>query len=283
MALVVGACASGGGDAGDGRVRVVASFYPLAEIATRVGGEAVDVQNLTRAGVEPHDVELSPDQVDDLEDADLVLYLGAGFQPAVEEVVDRREGPSLDVLATVDAVDAVVDEDVHFWLDPQQYADAVAAVVAAMSEAVPEREEEFERTGEAFADEVLAFDADAERRLATCARREIVVAHAAFGYLAARYDLEQEAIAGLSPESEPDPDRLATLTDLIESRGVTTVFYERLVPPDVAETIARETGAATAVLDPIEGLTAEQQAAGDTYLTVMRANVDALAKALDCR
>jgi zinc transport system substrate-binding protein len=224
--LVACGADAGAGGAGDGSALVVAGFYPLAEAAQRVGGPDDEVVNLTPPGVEPHDLEVSPDQVADLEDADLVLYLGGGFQPAVEEVADRRDGPSLDLL------------------------DALHA----------------------------AFEAG----LADCDRTDIVTAHDAFSYLADRYGLRQIAIAGVSSESEPDPDRLAELTDLAESLGVTTIFYESLVPPELAETLAREAGVDTAVLDPIEGLGEEEIADGASYVSVMRDNLAALQTALDC-
>ncbi|HEX7166796.1 MAG TPA: zinc ABC transporter substrate-binding protein [Acidimicrobiales bacterium] len=287
-----GACGreAGGAGQGDGKLRVVASFYPLAEAARRVGGDLVEVTNLTGAGVEPHDVELSPDQVDQLEDADLVLYLGGGFQPAVEDVAERRDGSTVDLLPSGIGDDGHGHEDggeehadVHFWLDPRLYAEAVDRIADALGEVDEGEAGAFAENARAFRDELLALDAEAEQRLGTCARKHVVVTHDAFGYLTDRYDLEQQPIAGLSPEAEPNPARLAEVSDLIRREGVTTVFYERLVPASVADTIARETGAKTDVLDPLEGLTRAQEEAGATYVSVMRENVDALARALDCR
>jgi zinc transport system substrate-binding protein len=270
-ALLV-ACGAGAGGADDGRPLVVAGFYPLAEAAQRIGGPEVEVVNLTPPGVEPHDLELSPDQVGQLEDADLVLYLGGGFQPAVDEVAARRDGPTLDLLEGLDV------EDPHFWLDPTRFAEAVDRIAEAMADLDPESAE---RAAE-YRAELEALDREIEAGLADCARSEIVTAHDAFSYLADRYGLHQIPIAGVSPESEPDPDRLADLTELVESLGVTTVFFESLVSPDLAETLAREAGVDTAVLDPIEGLSEDDIADGATYAGVMRDNLAALQAALDC-
>jgi zinc transport system substrate-binding protein len=110
-----------------------------------------------------------------------------------------------------------------------------------------------------------------------------VTSHAAFGYLADRYGLEQIPIAGLSPEAEPPPRELERVARLVRDRGITTVFYETLVSPDVAETVAREAGAETAVLNPLEGLTEDEQGAGDDYFNVMRTNLETLVVALGCR
>ena len=279
MALVVGlaamtaSCGSSangrGGD--DGRPQVVASFAPLAEVARAVGGDAVDVTNLTPAGAEPHDLELGTDAVDAVEDADVVVYLGGGFQPAIEEVAERTDGRALDVLPD-DAGD-----DPHVWLDPTELARIAEDVRDALIEARPDDAEEFEGNAAAYVAELEALDAELAQGLETCERRVIVTAHAAFGHLADRYDLDQRAIASTSPEAEPDPATLAKLADEVAAEGVTTIFTETLVAPDVAETVARETGVRTAVLDPIEGLED-----GATYAGVMRENLAVLRTALGC-
>lgn len=323
--LVLAACGdddddTAAGDAAGGteRLSVVASFYPLAEAVTRVGGDVVEVSNLTPAGVEPHDVELSPDQVDELEDADLVLYLGAGFQPAVAEIAERRDGATLDLAESLalepggfEAIEAEEEAggehaeeegeegedeheedgedeheesglDPHFWLNPQLMVDAVEQIVDTLSEESPDDAETFEANAQAYTNELSALDEEFETSLSTCERDEIVTSHAAFFYLADRYGLTQLPIAGVSPEAEPDGDRIAELTDLIEQHGITTVFYETLVSPDVADTLAREAGIDTAVLNPIEGLTEEELEAGDDYQSVMRENLAALVDALGC-
>jgi zinc transport system substrate-binding protein len=271
--LAVVGCGEGGAD--DGRALVVAGFYPLAEAARRVGGEAVEVVDLTPVGSEPHDLELTADQVDRLEDARLVVYAGGGFQPALEDVVGRGEGDALDVVG--DGVD-----DPHVWLDPVRFGEVVDEIASALSEISPDDAEAFAANAEAYQAELAALDEDFRTGLTSCERDVIVTAHAAFGHLAQRYGLEQEPITGIDAESEPDPDRLDDLTRLIEDRGVTTVFYETLVPADVADTLARESGVTTAVLNPIEGLTEEQRDDGDDYVGLMRENLDALRWALGC-
>jgi zinc transport system substrate-binding protein len=310
--MALGACGNDEDDdasaGGPDRVEVVASFYPMAEIATRVGGERVRVSNLTPAGVEPHDLELTSRQVDELEDADLVVYLGQGFQPAVAEIASRRGSAALDVLDAVSldagAFEALEAEeghdgdapeepeedhesesglDPHFWLDPTLMAAAVDAVTDGLVTADPDGEDTYRANATTYKDELEALDTEFDTGLETCERREIVTSHAAFFYLARRYDLTQLPIAGVSPEAEPDADRLAELSDEIEAGGITTVFFEELVSPDVAEALAREAGVDTAVLSPIEGLSEEQSDAGKDYAAVMRDNLAALRDALGCQ
>jgi zinc transport system substrate-binding protein len=277
-------------------VSVVANFFPIAEAATQVGGDLVTVTNLTPAGVEPHDLELTSDDIDHLEDADLVLYVGSGFQPAVAAATRQRTRPSLDVaeglLGRGDSAALAEQEgepaeagavDPHFWLDPTLMASAVDAIEAALAGVDPEHADAFAANAGRYLAELSALDVDYRSGLADCQRHEIVTAHAAFYYLGRRYGLTQEPITGVSPEAEPDPRRIAELTDLIKRDGITTVFYEELVPRDFADTLAREAGVQTDVLNPIEGLTHDEVAAGEDYVSVMRANLSALQRALGCR
>lgn len=287
LALVGSACggADGEGDGGnggdgDGRVSVVAGFYPLAEAAARVGGDRVAVTNLTPAGSEPHDLELRSGDIDHIEGAAVVLYLGRGFQPAVEEAARRADGEVVDLLA---AIGVPGDGDPHVWLDPTLMARIAERVQAALVEADPGGRSTYDANAAAYAADVGALDAAYRQGLAQCQRRVIVTSHDAFGHLARRYGLTQDAITGLSPESEPDPERLSELAAKVRAQGITTIFYETLVSPRVAETLARETGAKTAVLDPIEGLTEEEQAAGRSWESVMTDNLSALRTALGCR
>ena len=261
-----------GGSEGGGERTVVASFYPLAWATEQVAGQGVEVVNLTPAGAEPHDVELTPSDVEEIRDADLVVYVGAGFQPAVEDAVADREGPALDVLEGAD--------DPHVWLDPLAFSDIVERIA-----------EQAERLGlEPGASGAAAFlastlrglDVQYRQGLANCERHTLVTTHAAFGQLAARYGLTQLALAGRTPESEPSPRDLERLIAEVRASGATTVFAEPLVSSRVAETVARESGARVATLDPIEGLSQERLDQGEDYVSVMRANLAALRKALGC-
>jgi zinc transport system substrate-binding protein len=277
--LLVGSLAAGcgGSRSDDERGRVVAAFYPLAFVAERVGGQGFEVENLTPPGVEPHDLELSPRDVERIRSADVVLYLGGGFQPALEEAVGGARGRAIDVLEGL-ALRPGPDEDEpydpHVWLDPVRFASAVERVGAAFgrSVAAARLQADLRRLHAAYA-----------RGLASCERKTVVTSHDAFGYLVSRYRLEQIAITGVSPEAEPSPRELERVAEQVRRSGATTVFFETLLSPRLAETVARETGADTAVLNPLEGLTDDELARGEDYLSVMRANLRALRTALGCR
>ena len=276
-AFALAAAGCGGSDqaAGSaGRTQVVAGFYPLAFAAEEIGGDGVEVVNLTPAGAEPHDVELTPRDVERIRSADLVLYAGGGFQPALEEAAGAADGAAVDVLEGLEVREEDGGVDPHVWLDPVRFAQVVERIGAELGGEAPARQ---------LASELRALDGEFREGLADCDRRELVTAHDAFGYLADRYGLEVIPIGGLAPEVEPTPRDLEEIAALVEDRGVTTVFVEPLLSPEIGETVAREAGAETAVLNPLEGLTEEELERGEDYLSVMRANLEALRAGLGCR
>jgi zinc transport system substrate-binding protein len=286
--LTAGSCSSSPAR-GSTKLEVVASFYPLAEAATKVGGNLVNVRNLTPPGVEPHDLELTPSAIADIQEADVVLYLGEGFAPAVEQAVGDAKGITVDLLQGMPVVAGAPEEgetgpatDPHVWLDPALYSRIVDRVRAVLTQASPNDAGQFRSDAEAFGNDITALDDEYRSGLMGCARTEIVTSHAAFGYLAARYGLTQEPIAGLSPDAEPSAQRLAQLAELVRRDGLTTIFTEELVSPKVAQTLADEAGVKTAVLNPLEGLTEREVSQGEDYLSVMRANLHILEVGLRC-
>jgi len=267
--LLVAGC--GDGTSGD---EVLASFYPLAFAAQQVGGGA-PVVDLTPAGAEPHDLELSPGDVRRLVGSRLVVFLGHGFQPAVEQALAQRDGPSVDALEGQALAGGGEDGlDPHVWLDPVRFARMGETIAGALGDPARSRP---------FVARLRQLDREYRRGLARCERRELVTTHAAFGYLAARYGLTQVPLAGLAPEAEPSAGDVAALAREVARSGATTVFTEPLASAKLAETVAREAGVATATLDPLEGLSQAQLDAGADYLSVMRENLAALRNALGCR
>jgi zinc transport system substrate-binding protein len=303
LALVLALSACGGDDraAGDApALRVAAAFYPLEEAARAVGGERAAVTGLTPPGAEPHDLELEARQLEALERADVVVYIGAGFQPQVEAAVDSlADTRRIDILRAVRLrmVDPAVpgvrgevdgerirgDKDPHVWLDPALFARVVEAIERGFAAADPAGRQVYRRRAGAYRRRLAALDRAFSSGLERCSTRSLVTSHAAFGYLADRYRLAQAPIAGISPEDEPDPRSLEATARRARADGVRTVFFESLVPRDLSETVAAEIGARTDFLDPIEGLTEEDIDVGKTYLSVQRDNLRRLRRGLGCR
>jgi zinc transport system substrate-binding protein len=272
----------------DGRFSVVTAFYPLQFASERIGGPDVTVTDLTKPGAEPHDIELTARQVAQISDAGLVVHL-RGFQPAVDEAVRQEAaGRAFDAASVVpllplagkgdEHAETAGGMDPHVWLDPVRFATIADRLGERLAQADPAHAAGYIARSRALHADLDALNEEYARRLRTCVRRELVTSHSAFGYLAQRYGLSQVGVTGISPESEPSPRRLADVAREARATGTTTIFFETLVSPKVAETVAREVGAGTAVLDPLEGLTQP----GADYFSVMCANLAALTTALGC-
>ena len=296
--LMVGCAAADSGAADSARpgvLQIVAAAYPFQFIAERVAGAHAVVSNLTQPGAEPHDLELGPRQVASIASADFVIY-ERGFQPVVDEAVAQSE--NLDVLDTTTVVPLRVHDqqddsdeghahqgaesgpDPHVWLDPLQVAVIANSVADRLAAIYPAGAADYQANVTRLDGQLTDLDARFQSGLASCERIQFITTHAAFGYLAERYGLSQIGISGLSPDDEASPARIAEIQQEAAAHGITTIFFETLVSPAVAEAVASDLGLVTDVLDPIEGITAESR--GSDYLTVMAANLAALRKANGC-
>ncbi|MFE1336366.1 metal ABC transporter substrate-binding protein [Streptomyces sp. NPDC058733] len=302
-ALGIGTLTACGGDSAAAgttdRFDVVASFYPMAYLAEQIGGGHVHVTSLTQPGQEPHDLEISTRQTARLEESDAVLYL-KGLQPAVDDAVAQSGVKTKIDAASLTTLEQHGNEvgghatehdhehgeesggrDPHIWLDPVRYAEVARGVGAAFAKADPAHAADYTKNTDALVKKLDALNTEFADGLKNTRTKVFLTTHAAFGYLAERYGLTEEAINGLDPESEPSAARVKELQAMAKADGVSTVFYETLVSDKTAKTVARDAGLRTDVLDPIEGITKKSR--GQDYLQVMRANLTALRTALGAR
>ncbi len=291
LVLALGGCGSASGSEDADGLSVQASFYPLQWISERVGGDAVAVSSLTPPGAEPHDLELSPQDIAAISDADLVVYL-SDFQAAVDEAVaqeasdsafDAAEHTDLDLTYVPIEEGRSSDDssvDPHFWLDPMKLAEVADGLAGRLGELDPDNADQFTTNAETLRHDLAGLDAELRSGLANCENENLVTSHTAFGYLAQAYGLTQVGMTGLTPEEEPSAASLAEIATFVEEHDVETIYFETLVSPAIAETIAGETGAQTAVLDPLEGLT--DSSPGSDYPEVMRANLVSLRAGQSC-
>ncbi|GGU85891.1 zinc ABC transporter substrate-binding protein [Streptomyces litmocidini] len=281
----------------DGKLDVVASFYPMQYLAEQIGGGHVAVNTLTRPGVEPHDLELKPKQIGELGEADVVLYL-KGIQPAVDDAIAQAGVKHTVDAATLteleehgtgvghdhggeEAHEGEAGADPHVWLDPVKYAEVARGVGSALEKADPGHAADYRKNTEALVKKLGDLDTAFETGLKNTATKTFITTHSAFGYLAERYGLDQEGISGMDPESEPSPARIKELQDIAAKDKVSTVFFETLASDKTAKTLAGDAGLGTDVLDPLEGITGQSR--GDDYIEVMQSNLAALKKALGAR
>lgn len=311
-------------DGGNGdQLKVTASFYPMQFLAERIGGEHVAVTSLTKPGVEPHDLELTPRQIGSISESDYVLYL-KGIQPAVDDAIQQsgvKNTVDAATLTTLENHGAEVsghdhghegeeehaDEhghegeeaheehsegdghnhgeeggaDPHIWLDPVKYAEVAKGVGKSLEKADPDHAADYRKNTEALVGELDKLNTAYEAGLKNTATKTFITTHSAFGYLAERYGLTQQGIAGIDPEAEPTPARIQELHTIAEKEKATTVFFETLASDRTAKTLAKDTGLKTDVLDPLEGITKKSQ--GADYIEVMESNLTALQKALGAK
>ena len=288
--VLLAGCGSGANaadqDGSNGKLTIAASFYPLQYVTQRIVGDRATVTSLTPPGAEPHDLELTPKDVASISDASLVFYLD-GFQPAVDDAVDvEGHTDALVNVAGAAKLDRTVAEegksgtDPHFWLDPQRLTAVATLIEQRLVSSDPAGAAAYQANLTALTTDLTALDGEFRTGLADCANKDLVTSHQAFGYLAARYGLTQVGITGLTPDEEPDPATLARVTDFVRANKVRTIYYETLISPAIAKTVASETGAQTAVLDPIEGIT--PQSDGADYLAIMRSNLKHLEEGQPC-
>ncbi|MEU9004491.1 metal ABC transporter substrate-binding protein [Streptomyces sp. NPDC048551] len=294
--------ASGGGGGKDGKLAVTASFYPMQFLAEQIGKDHVSVDSLTKPGVEPHDLEITPKQTGRLSESDVVLYL-KGLQPAVDKAVAQSGVKNVVDAATLtplevhgasghDGHDHAAEgeagghdhahgeggADPHVWLDPVKYAEIAKGLGAALEKADPDHATDYRKNTDELVTKLGALDTEFKDGLKNSASKTFITTHSAFGYLAERYGLDQEGISGVDPEAEPSPARMKELQAVARQDHVSTVFFETLASDKTAKSLARDTGLQTDVLDPLEGITDKSQ--GADYFEVMRSNLKNLQKAL---
>ncbi|WP_339783417.1 metal ABC transporter substrate-binding protein [Paenibacillus sp. FSL R7-0313] len=296
------------------KLNVQVSFYPMYEFTKNVAGDLAEVHTLVPAGMEPHDWEPTPQDIASIEKADVLVYNGAGMESWMDQVTGSLSNASLIQVETSKGInlleggehdhhhedseatehdhdhDAEAEAghdhdhgglDPHVWLSPALAVKEVRNIEAGLAQAAPEHAEQFKQNADAYVAQLESLDQDFKAAVTDSKRKDFITQHAAFGYLAQEYGLQQVPIAGLSPEQEPSAAQMASVIDFAKEHQVKTIFFETLVSSKVSETIASEVGAKTAVLNPIEGLTEEEIAAGMDYISVMRQNLEALKLALN--
>ncbi|TFE26918.1 metal ABC transporter substrate-binding protein [Cohnella luojiensis] len=306
-ALVLSGCGnSNGNDAGKAdKLKVVASFYPMVEFTKQVAGDRAEVVGLIPSGVEPHDWEPSPKDVAAIQEADLFVYNGLVEGWAEKTLESAKNDNRVDVRATdgielIEGTDEHEEEeheeegheeegheeeghalDPHVWLSPALAQQEVRHIQAGLEKADPDNKEEYKKNADAYIEKLQALDEKFKNDLSGAKQKEFVTQHAAFGYLAKDYGLTQVPISGLSPEQEPSPEQMAEVVAFANEHEVKTIFFETLVDPKIAQTIADEIGAKTDVLNPLEGLTDEDISKGLDYIGIMENNLAGLVKALN--
>ena len=280
-----------GNENSEGKIKIYTSIYPLYDFAKKVGGDKVDVINLVPAGTEPHDWEISTSDIVSLEKADMLIYNGAGIENWTDKVISTLENKDIVYVKTSEGLDIhKIDDkdsqedneynhgsyDPHTWLSIKNAKQEMENIKNALVKYDSDNADYYEDNYEKYAKKFDELDKKYSDTLGPIKNKTIIVAHEAFGYLCEEYDINQEGIEGLTPDSEPDPARMSQIIKFAKKNNVKTIFFEELVSPKVAQTIAKEINAKTEVLNPLEGLSEEQINNGEDYFSVMEKNLEVL-------
>jgi len=272
------------------KLQITTSFYPLYYLSQQIAGDKANVINITPAGAEPHDYEPTAQDIAQIENSKLLVLDGTGLESWGSSIKQNLDPKNTTVLTVGEGLinQQVMENgqkviDPHIWLSPPLVKQIVDKIAQAFIQIDPVNTSYYQANADALKTKLDSLDVQYKQGLANCAEKNIITSHAAFGYLATTYGLNQVPIAGLSPDAEPSPQQLADIVKFAKANNVKYIFFESLVSPKLSDTIATEVGAKTLVLNPIEGLTNDEIAQGKTYFTEMQNNLTNLRIALQCK
>jgi zinc transport system substrate-binding protein len=272
------------------KLQVTTSFYPLYFFSSQIGGDKASVVNITPAGAEPHDYEPTAQDIAQIENSKLLVLDGTGLEAWGNKIKQNLDPQKTIILTVGDGIinQKVVEDgqeviDPHIWLSPPLDKKIVDKITQSLIQIDPTNASYYQANADALKAKLNDLDSQYKQGLLTCRKKDIITSHAAFGYLATAYGLNQVTVTGISPDSEPSPQQLADIVKFAKTNNVKYIFFESLVSPKLADTVATEVGAKTLVLNPIEGLTNDEIAQGNNFFTEMQKNLTNLRIALECK
>ncbi len=280
ISLIFSGCADKTETADNGKLKVYTSFYALYDFTEKIGGDKIDLVNIVPTGTEPHDWEPSVHDMASLENCDILFYNGLGMESWIEKVQNSVSNPNIQYIELSSGLADENAQDPHIWLSPIKTKEIAKKITDTLSQSDSENADYYNENYNTFAAELDSLDSDYKATLSPLPNKNIVVSHEAYSYLCSEYGLEQRAIDGIFADSEPSPDKMKDIVNYIKANDIKYIFYEELVSPKTAQTLATETGANLLCLNPFEGLTDEEIANGDDYISVMRKNLENLTTAL---
>lgn len=283
----------------EAKLKVYTSFYPIYFTAEQIGGDRIELHSIIPNGSEPHEYEPSMREIADVESGDIFIFNGAEMEPWAEKLSDNLEKKgikSINLSQHVELIKAEEDDghdehgedddhdhglyDPHIWLDPINMDMMAYQIMQEFSKLDKANENFYKENYADFSEKIKELDLAYSSQLENRNRDTILVSHQAFSYLAKRYGLKQIAVTGITPQEEPSPKTLAKLLDTIENEKFEFIFLETLASPKVVELLAKEGDLKILELNPIAGLTKEQQDKKENYFSLMEQNLENLKKAL---
>jgi len=283
------------------KINVIASFYPFYEIAKEIGGNNTVVTSVIPIGVEPHDWEITPQQIPDITQADMIIYNGIGFDSWLGKKEQFRNSFLVDISKDLQLIklgklksektkstDQIYDHisryDPHIWLDPILVKNISKTISNALIKLDPNNTKAYEQNTENFNQQLDALDTLIKKSLANCELHDFITFHEAFQYFANRYGLNQHAVHGLASEGEILPQQIVKTISLAKDLGIDIIYSEELKDPRLSQTLAEEIpNGKVLLLSPIEGINQEEQKKDVGYLDKMEMNLENLKQGLKCK
>ena len=266
----------------ENKLKIITSFYPLYFFTSQIVGDRAIVFNITPKGVEPHDYEPTAQDMVNIENSDLLILNGGGLESYEKSIKNNLNKKNIPVLIAGENL-FVLQADPHIWLAPILATEIVDKIERKISLIDPTNIDYYKSNADTLIKKLNILDEEYKTGLAICREKNIIVSHSAFTYLAKSYNLNQIAIAGLSPSEEPSSKEMAKIVEFARTNNVKYIFFESLASPKLSQAIAKEVGAKTLVLNPIAGITEEEEIEDKDYFTEMRQNLMNLRIALQCR
>lgn len=272
------------------KLQVSTSFYPLYFFSSEIGADKVEGKNITPPGSQPHDYEPTTQDIATIEKSDILILNGVGLESWGDKVRSTLQNKKILIVTPSEDLNTMREtvengkhvRDPHKWLSPKLAREMLTPITDAFSFVDPNNKSYYQDNKSRLEKKFDQLDEFYISSLSNCKQKDIITSHAAFGYLASAYGLNQVTIAGMSPDEEPSVKQLAEVAKFAKSHNVKYIFFETLVSQKLSDTIASEVGAKTLVLNPLEGLTGDEIKQGKNYFTVMEDNLKNLQTALEC-
>lgn len=283
LLFLIGCNKNIGTEEGNDNIVVYTSFYPLYFLVDEIGKDKINLQTIVPNGIEPHDYELTIQQIEEISHSDLLIYNGAGMEDWLDKLLETIEKDKVVLINASQEVDLIIEEntpDPHLWLDPMNMVKVGERIKDVLIELDRDNQKFYEENYLSLSQKLQNLDEKYEKSLRNKNRDTILVSHKAFSYLANRYDLEQISVTGINPNEEPSPKTIANLIEISKEKNIKYIFLETLANPKTVETIAKEANLEILTLNPLEGLTEEEQKEEKDYISIMEDNLMNLKKAL---
>jgi len=299
------------------KIVIVTTLFPLYEFAKEAGGDNVEVTLLLPPGSEAHTFEPKPSDIIKINEADIFLYVGAGMEPWAHDILTGVNNKDLIIIEASSKAELIKsgesehmheeyyteeehtaeeethadteeghhhDEyDPHIWLDFSNDKKIISAIAQTLIQIDSNNEEYYKSNANSYIAKLNELDSAYSNSLTDCNHKEFITGgHNAFAYLAHKYSLESISAFGISPDSEPTPQKIKEIVDLTKEHNIKYIFFEKLVNPKMAETIAQEAGATTLILNPAHNLLKEQFDQNVSFISLMKENLENLKTGLEC-